>query len=265
MDTTVTAGAERIGGRSWELACRLPSVAGGPTDPSEVPVELSPVAVRVLGSLVEKSLTTPNQYPLSVAALLSACNQRSARDPVMELDEGDVQRGLRELRDHDLARTSPVRGRVPRHQHELRRQLGLEVPTQTVLGVLLLRGPQTVGEIRTRTERWHSFEDLEEVEAVLRDLAEHPFLPFVRELPREPGRRENRWTHLLGTATPASDLVGEPADTPAVGTAAPVPAPSPTTRLEELEARVGVLEGQLADLLGHLAPLLGDDAPGADE
>lgn len=238
-------------------------------------MQLSPTALRVLGSLVEKRLTTPNQYPLSVSALRSACNQRSARDPVVDLTETEVQQGLRELRDHDLARTSPVRGRVPRHEHTLDRQLDLDEAAQTVLGVLLLRGPQTVGEIRTRTDRWHGFADLDEVESLLVRLAGHPFLPLVEELPREPGRREARWTHLLGddavaTSTgavpgPTSTHAHAPARAPvterddaAAGTA-PAPAPSPTSRLMALEDRVASLEATLAQVTEQLAPLLGDD------
>ncbi|MFT6803685.1 MAG: hypothetical protein ACJA2H_000695, partial [Nitriliruptoraceae bacterium] len=165
-------------------------------------MRLSPIAARVLGALVEKRLTTPAQYPLSVAALQTACNQRSARDPVMELSEGQVQTGLSELRSDSLCRTSPVRGRVHKHEHLLERQLDLDEAAQTVLGVLLLRGPQTVGEIRTRTERWHDFPSLEAVEAVLTRLAEHPFVALAAELPREPGRREARWTDLLTDHAP---------------------------------------------------------------
>lgn len=221
----------------------------------EVAVRLSPIACRVLGSLAEKRLTTPNQYPLTVAALQTACNQRSARDPVMELSETDVQQGLRELRDEGLARTSPVRGRVSKHEHTLDVQLDLRPPDQAVLGVLLLRGPQTVGEIRTRTDRWVEFAELEAVQAVLDRLAGHQFLPLVAELPREPGRRESRWTHLLG----------DPEPTPAAApTAAPPAAPAamaPTRaelaeRVEQLEAQVQKLRDELATLHHKVAPII---------
>lgn len=217
-------------------------------------MELSPVACRVLGSLAEKRLTTPNQYPLTVAALQTACNQKSARDPVMELPETDVQQGLRELRDEGLARTSPVRGRVSKHEHTLDVQLDLTPPDQAVLGVLLLRGPQTVGEIRTRTERWVDFADLDAVQAVLERLANHQFLPLVTELPREPGRRETRWMHLLG-------------DPEAVPTAAPASAATPDTtlaptraelaeRVEQLEQQVQELQGALTELHEQVAPII---------
>lgn len=220
-------------------------------------MRLSPVACRVLGALAEKRLTTPNQYPLSVAALQTACNQRSARDPVMELSESDVQQGLRDLRDEGLARTSPVRGRVAKHEHTLDVQLDLSPPAQAVLGVLLLRGPQTVGEIRTRTERWVSFADLAAVQAVLDRLADHPFLPLVRELPREPGRRESRWDHLLGDpdAAPAVTSVATR------GQAAHADSPPPTAgaltaRIEALEERVEELTAQLDALQAEVAPIL---------
>ena len=217
-------------------------------------MQLSPVACRVLGSLAEKRLTTPNQYPLTVAALQTACNQKSARDPVMELSDTDVQQGLRELRDEGLARTSPVRGRVPKHEHTLDVQLDLPPPDQAVLGVLLLRGPQTVGEIRTRTERWVNFADLDVVQDVLERLADHQFLPLVTELPREPGRRETRWMHLLGgpEATPTAAPTAAPAAVAA--TAAAADATLAPTRAE-LAARVEQLEQQVEELRGALADL----------
>jgi len=220
-------------------------------------VLLSPVACRVLGALAEKRLTTPNQYPLSVAALQTACNQASARDPVMDLSESDVQQGLRDLRDEGLARTSPVRGRVARHEHTLDVQLDLNPPAQAVLGVLLLRGPQTLGEIRTRTERWVSFADLDAVQAVLDRLADHPFLPLVAELPREPGRRESRWNHLLGDpeAAPAVTAVAVGSDAQHTD-GPPATAGALTARIEALEERVEDLAAQLEALQAEVAPIL---------
>lgn len=220
-------------------------------------MELSPVACRVLGSLAEKRLTTPNQYPLTVAALQTACNQKSARDPVMELSETDVQQGLRELRDEGLARTSPVRGRVSKHEHTLDVQLDLTPPDQTVLGVLLLRGPQTVGEIRTRTERWVDFTDLDAVQSVLERLANHQFLPLVAELPREPGRRESRWMHLLGDP----DVEATTGSSGASRTAPEPPARAPTRaeladRVEQLEQQLQQLRAELGDLHERVAPIV---------
>lgn len=222
-------------------------------------MRLSPAACRVLGSLAEKQLTTPSQYPLSVAALQTACNQRSAREPVTELSETDVQQALRELREEGLVRTAPVRGRVSRHEHTLDVQLDLDEQDQTVLGVLLLRGPQTVGEIRTRTERWVDFPDLETVQEVLERLRDHPFLPLVEELPLEPGRRETRWRHLLGddeaaptpaTSAPGSDPTGAAADppTPTAGAL--------TERVTDLEEEVATLRAELAALRDQVAPIV---------
>jgi uncharacterized protein YceH (UPF0502 family) len=238
-------------------------------------MRLSPIAARVLGVLVEKRLTTPAQYPLSVAALQTACNQRSARDPVMELSEGQVQTGLAELRSDSLCRTSPVRGRVHKHEHLLERQLDLDEAAQTVLGVLLLRGPQTVGEIRTRTERWHDFPSLAAVEGVLTRLAEHPFVTLTAELPREPGRREARWTDLLTEHAPGltpgltpgitlgtDDSVTPPSDGRVVvrETAPPVPtAGQLTQRVDVLEKEFAELQTQLAALIAQLSPLLDGD------
>ena len=222
-------------------------------------MHLSPSACRVLGALAEKRLTTPDQYPLSVNALRTACNQKSARDPVMDLSESDVQQALRELRDEGLARTAPVRGRVSKHEHTLDVQLDLDERDQTVLGVLLLRGPQTVGEIRTRTERWVGFEDLDDVQDVLDALREHPFLPLVEELPREPGRRETRWQHLLGdhAETPAVPL-HEPRDDAAEDAAvAPTPtAGALTERVTALEAELAVVRAELAALRAQVAPIV---------
>lgn len=217
-------------------------------------MDLSPVACRVLGALAEKRLTTPDQYPLSVRALQTACNQKSAREPVMDLTETDVQQGLRELRDEGLARTAPVRGRVSKHEHTLDVHLDLDDRDQTVLGVLLLRGPQTVGEIRTRTERWVDLPGLDEAQAVLERLRDHPFLPLVEELPREPGRRESRWRHLLGDAetAAAATLAATP---PAAATDDDATAPDLTDRVTALETEVASLRGELAALHDELATL----------
>ena len=217
-------------------------------------MDLSPIACRVLGALAEKRLTTPDLYPLSVNALLAACNQKSARDPVLELVETDVQQGLRELRDEGLARTSPVRGRVAKHEHTLDVQLDLDERDQTVLGVLLLRGPQTVGEIRTRTERWVDFADLDAVQAVLERLRDHPFLPLVEELPTEPGRREPRWRHLLGDEQAELDEGATPT------------ASTPPPAADVLAERVAVLEAEVAALRQELAMLRADlTATGPDQ
>lgn len=208
-------------------------------------------------------MTTPNQYPLSVRALQTACNQRSAREPVMELTEADVRQALRELRDQGLARTSPVRGRVARHEHTLEVQLDLADHDQAVLGVLLLRGPQTAGEIRTHTGRWIDADDLATVQEALGRLRDHAFLPLAEELPVEPGRREPRWRHLLGAdAGAASDTTDGPSAGPAAVTADSGPAAPTAGGLTE---RVDALEDQVAALREELATLRREVAPSVEE
>lgn len=220
-------------------------------------MNLSPAAVRVLGALAEKSLTTPQQYPLSLSALVTACNQRSARDPVTDLTEGQVQTALRELRAEQLVRSaSSPRSRVVKQAHALAEQLDLDVPEQAVLALLLLRGPQTVGEVRIRSERMYPFDDLQEVEATLERLASHHLLPLVVELPREPGRREARWAHLLGGAAPAGAGVvqdGAAVATDGAAVATDVGAPGPHASPDATAARPGRPDG--GDLASRVAEL----------
>lgn len=162
------------------------------------PFGLSPEETRVLGALAEKSATTPEAYPLSSNALLTACNQRSSRDPVVAYDEETVKTSMLALRERELAKT--VRGagsRVFKHAHTLER-LGLDDAEIAVLAVLMLRGPQTVGEIKTRSERQHRFGDLAEVDELLQGMAGQP-QPLLERLDRAPGQKEARWRHLLET------------------------------------------------------------------
>lgn len=169
-------------------------------------MELTGRAQRVLGALVEKSLTTPDQYPLSRNALRTACNQATNRDPVVAYEESDVLAALEELRALELTRTVYGRSsRVPKAEHRLGETLSLDGPQVAVLALLLLRGPQTPGELRSRATRLHAFADTDEVEAVLTSLAAHRFGAMAEQLEREPGRREARWTHRLGT----SEATGE--------------------------------------------------------
>ena len=159
-------------------------------------LNLSPVEVRVLGCLVEKELATPEYYPLSLNALTTACNQKSNRDPVLELAETEVVRALDSLRSRGLAMQSAEGGRVPKYQQALAAKLHLDPAELAVVAELLLRGPQTVGELRSRGERMHPFTDLAGVEAVLQELAERQ-PPLVVRLPRQPGRKEHRFAHLF--------------------------------------------------------------------
>ncbi len=204
----------------------------------KLPRVLDPVEIRVLGSLLEKEQTTPDAYPLSVNALLSACTQRSNRDPVIDLEAGDVEGSLDRL--HEEVLVWPVEGaRVVRWRHNLDRRWALDAPTKAVLTVLLLRGPQTPGELRARTDRMHPFDTTDDVERALDRLATGDD-PLVVQLVRRPGQKESRWAHLVG---------GPPADEAPVPTSAVTAGdtgPSLRDRVAELEARVARLEEALA-------------------
>ena len=212
-------------------------------------MELTAEQVRVLGCLVEKEATTPDVYPLSTNALLLACNQRSSREPVVEYGEAAVNAALIALRERSLVRTSRGEGsRVYKHAHLLRESLGIDAAELAVLSVLMLRGPQTPGELRTRTERQHAFGSLGEVEATLERLAgREP--PLAVQLPREPGRREARWQHLLDAVSrPAS---AEPSAAASEPGATAVPGED---ALAELRAELA----QLRSRLERLEDCLGD-------
>ena len=167
-------------------------------------VILNGVELRVLGSLVEKELTTPENYPLSLNALLNACNQKSNRDPVLNLEEAEVTRALDSLRFKQFALLSGEGGRVAKYRHALVEKFRFSPAELALLCELLIRGPQTVGELRTRGERMHAFGDLAEVEGVLTELMERTPSMVVR-LPRQPGRKEPRYCHLFaGEPDPAA-------------------------------------------------------------
>jgi len=160
---------------------------------------LDEAEVRVLGCLIEKELATPEYYPLTLNALVNACNQKSNRDPLMNLEEEDVVRALDSLRFKQLAVVSAEGGRVPKYRHALVEKLRLAPAELSLLGELLLRGPQTVGELRARAERMHSFADLATVEEALQELMERT-PPLVTRLPRQSGRKEQRCAHLFAGA-----------------------------------------------------------------
>lgn len=171
-------------------------------------LSLTETEVRVLGSLIEKDITTPEYYPLSLNALVNACNQKSNRDPVMQLHEDAVRNALAALHERRLA--GPAGGadsRVPKYEHRLQEVFNFTRPEIAVLCVLLLRGPQTPGELRGRSERIHRFEALDDVQSALQKLMQRdPAL--VKVLPRQPGTKEARWAHLL-----SGDVVAEAAQT----------------------------------------------------
>ena len=178
---------------------------GGATSPkSQFVVSFHPVNVllnenecRVLGALVEKEITTPEYYPLSLNALVNACNQKSNRDPVMNLDEAAVRQALHSLDGQSLVRSvSASDSRVTKYEHRLQEAFNFYRHEIAILCVLLLRGPQTPGELRTRTERMHSFDDLSAVQSSLNHLMKRE-PPLAKVLPRQPGTKESRYAHLL--------------------------------------------------------------------
>jgi uncharacterized protein len=254
--------------------------------------ELTPPEQRVLGCLIEKRWTTPDQYPLSLNALRLACNQSTNRDPVTRYDESTVREAAQRLSRYGLARLASGHGsRATKYRHLAEEALGLGREELAVLAVLLLRGPQTPGELKARTDRMAHLESLAEVERVLAVLAERD---FARRLDRRPGQKEDRFEHLLGGAegaapapggpAPAAAPVGPapaaapvgPAPAPAPGGPAPAAAPvgpaadlapgpvepaapglagSPSTAADRLEARVEALEAEVAELRENLAAL----------
>jgi uncharacterized protein len=213
-------------------------------------VELDSLEARVIGCLIEKQVTTPDQYPLSLNALVSACNQRSNRDPVLSLDEPTVQRTLDALsRKHLLLERSGFGSRVPKYQHLFcNTEYGtLRFSSQELAVVceLLLRGPQTPGELRSRASRMASFGDVSEMEAVLRALQERESGPLVARLPREPGRRESRYRHLFG-GEPIPEAV--PEEEAAQGASSAPESGALESRVARLEAALGVLRAELEEL-----------------
>ncbi|WP_170064676.1 YceH family protein [Caldimonas caldifontis] len=205
--------------------------------------ELTPVECRVLGVLIEKQLTVPDTYPLSLNALVAGCNQKTARQPVMDLTESQVQEAVDELRGLSLVLQSSG-SRVSRYEHNTQRVLALPSQSVVLLALLMLRGPQTAAELRIHSERMHRFADTSSVEAFLDELASRDPALVVR-LPRAPGMREARWAHLVGAA-PALQDTFEP-DTP----------PAPVTA--SLQAEVA----ELRRLVDHLYRELGMDKPAA--
>lgn len=187
------------------------------------------VELRVLGCLIEKQRTTPDVYPLSLNALRLACNQATNRDPVVDYDEPTIRAAIQRLRDRELVRlASGASSRAVKYRHLLEEKLGLAAGELSLLAVLMLRGPQTVGELKQRTERMHRFDSLAAIDETLEGLAGRE---LVVRLPRRPGQSQDRWAHLLG------DDAAEPAETP-----------SPVASNDGLEERVRLLEEEVAAL-----------------
>ena len=207
---------------------------------------LTEVETRVLGSLVEKDLTTPDYYPLSLNALVNACNQKSNRDPMMNLNENAVSQALRSLEKEGLA--GPADGmdnRVTKFEHRLQEAFNFDRREIAILCELLLRGPQTPGELRSRAERMHPFEDLGQVQSTLQRLAQRE-PPLVKMLPRQPGTKEARYAHLLSgdvqiqapAAAPETAVTNSTAD---------------SERIARLENDVATLQDEVANLKQQLA------------
>lgn len=182
--------------------------------PTDRAVELSAMEQRVLGSLLEKQRTVPAAYPLTFAGLRTACNQASSRDPVVDYDQHDIEACVRELRRRDLVRIINTPGQRALKVHQrLGEQLALADDERALMTVLLLRGPQSAGELKTRTERLYPFTDRDEVQTCLARLAERT-TPLVVELPRQAGRHDPRWLHLLGPVAAASTELPAPGEPP---------------------------------------------------
>jgi len=198
---------------------------------------LNDVEVRVLGSLIEKDITTPDYYPLSLNALVNACNQKNNRDPVMSLDEDGVRQALDSLQEKRLA--GPAAGadsRVTKYEHRLQEAFNFDRREIALICVLLLRGPETLGELRSRAERMHKFGDLGEVQGTLQHLAQRE-PPLVKIMPRQPGTKEMRYVHLFSAVLPAWEAT---------------PAPVKLVSAPEGD-RLGRLEQQMSELRDEIA------------
>ncbi len=216
-------------------------------------IELTPHEARVIGCLLEKEITTPDQYPLSLNALTSACNQKSNRDPVLNLDETEVQDLIDQLRKkHLIMERSGFGSRVPKFQHRFcNTEFGHLKFSEQELGIvcaLLLRGPQTPGELRAHTQRLCSFHDVHEVESTLQQLAQREDGPFVVRLPREPGRRESRYAHLFSGEVEVPDTITSESTIPRA-------APAQSERLNDLEQLVRELREELEEVKQKLERL----------
>jgi uncharacterized protein len=202
-----------------------------------IPRILDSTEIRILGSLMEKQLSTPEYYPLTLNALVAATNQKSNREPVMELSENDLQRALDRLQDEKLV-WKVMGGRAVRFDHNLDAVWHIGRAEKALLTLLFLRGPQTAGEMRGRSDRLHQFASVAEAEGTLREMAAHSE-PLVRQLPRRPGQKEERWSHTVGGAVVEAV---EP-----VSTSTPASEPL-SVRVQTLETRVAALEETLAAL-----------------
>jgi len=217
-----------------------------------MPLVLTEIETRVLGSLIEKDITTPDYYPLSLNALISACNQKNNRDPVMTLDEASVRDALATLQEKRLA--GPASGadsRVPKFEHRLQEVFNFDRREIAIVCVLLLRGPQTPGELRTRTDRMYHFEALEDVVSTLERLAQRD-LALARVLPRQPGTKESRYTHLF-SGEPAESIVARTLLPSTAGASSAAERDAAADRITALEEELSRLRSELSDVQQQLA------------
>lgn len=223
---------------------------------------LDPVQLRALGALIEKEIVTPEAYPLSLNALLAASNQRSSRDPVMDLDEGQARQALHILQEIGWA-ASVQDGRVPKYEHRIRTVLNLRRDEVAVLCLLLLRGPQTPGELRARADRLYSFDGLDAVEATLARLAAEPdpamdasekgpLRPLVRVLPRQPGSREARYAHLLDGAIVDSQSGDARGKDVVEGMRSSTASSAVDERIAQLETQIAALQAAVSAIEARL-------------
>lgn len=230
------------------------------TPESSAKLLLSPVQARVLGTLMEKARTVPDSYPLTLNSILLGCNQKTSREPVMELDESEVIEALEVLKALNLVHESAA-GRVPKFAHNFQRGVGVFEQSAVLLGMLMLRGPQTAAELRLNTERWYRFADISSVEGFLEELQDRSEAkggPLTVKLARAPGSREQRWAHLLCGA------VESPAST-AASSGAQASEGALAQRVQALEAQVARLERMVMTLGAELGVSLdsGDADPAA--
>ena len=205
---------------------------------------LSAIEARVLGTLMEKARTVPDSYPLTLNSLVLGCNQKSSRDPLMNVSDSQAQEALDSLKGHSLVLQTSG-SRVTRWEHNFQRAIGVPEQSAVLLGLLTLRGPQTAGELRINSERWYRFADISSVEAFLDELeqrSEEKGGPLVAKLPRAAGMREQRWAHLLCGPVEVSGAQGEDRETDSPARAG-------------LEGRIGILEAEVAQLRSALQNL----------
>ena len=222
--------------------------------PNLLPASLiGPLEARVLGCLIEKEFTTPDLYPLTMNALVNACNQRNNRAPLLTAGEGEVRAAVDQLREKQLATLfSGADARVPKFRHKLDQVYPMEPVARALMAELLLRGPQTTAGLRGNAERMYAMPDLAEVEAVLVDLANRPSGALVRKLPRQPGQKEARWVQLL-TGEPTEETTASTATGGESGRAEPLKVA--LVLPAEAEARIARLEAEVAQLREDLAKL----------